>query len=188
MQKFYTFFLLALFSFLLLPIEPAHAEWMLRVRMTMNNYSSSTPDSAPLKIENSTPPEVALDAYIAKDLSLELSGSGMRESTNHGRVWVTPLTLTALYHFLPNQPLQFYAGAGMNYTAFFLPSDSSIKYKNEYGPVFQVGADLKITNNFLLNVDAKKMFIRPEVSIGGGPYVQNKLDPWIFGAGIGFKL
>jgi len=169
--------------------QNASAEWMIRARYSDAEYNkdnSSSPSN--LRFQNTSAPEVAVNYYPSKDLSFELGLSASRSNTDIGRVWVIPANFTALYHFFSDQPLQVYAGGGVNYTFFSTPSGRDVDYKKDLSPVLQAGSDLQLTKNLLINIDVKKIFLRPKVSYNNAPYETNTMDPWVFGAGLGFKL
>jgi outer membrane protein len=49
-----------------------------------------------------------------------------------------------------------------------------------------VGIDIPLGENLVINVDAKKIWMKTEFS--GVPNGEVELDPWVYGAGIGFKF
>lgn len=109
-----------------------------------------------------------------------------------GDVWVLPPTLTAQYHFNNSTSFVPYLGAGINYT-FFYNADpgaaASIKYDNGFGYALQAGADYKLDEHWMLNVDVKKLFLNTDASVNGGAVTADvDLDPWILGMGVGYRF
>ncbi len=113
-----------------------------------------------------------------------------------------PPTLTLQYHIAPtNASVRPYLGFGVNYTHFSavdldagpalgvgsLPLD--IK-RNSWGTAIQLGADFPINDKLSINVDFKKIDISTKVSVKAtGAYLGTvKVNPVLFGAGVGYKF
>jgi outer membrane protein len=106
-----------------------------------------------------------------------------------------PPTLTAQYHFAPTNPIvRPYVGFGVNYTHFSAVNLNNVvplDIKNHsWGTAFQIGADFPLTGNWSLNVDFKKIDIRTDVSLAstGQKLGMVKIDPVLFGLGIGYRF
>lgn len=121
--------------------------------------------------------------------------------------WVLPPTVTLQYHFLPDNNIRPYVGFGVNYTTFFAEKSSnaleqsiggpvSVNVQDSWGWAAQVGMDIQIRDNWFFNVDLKYIDIATtaKLDINGGPLVGNRLkvdvdiDPWVIGAGIGYRF
>ena len=114
-----------------------------------------------------------------------------------GSVRLLPPTLTAQWHFLPQQAVNPYVGAGINYTFFYgvkgstLPIIASTHYSDNFGAALQAGADVRLGGNWYFNVDVKKLFLETDVTLGtavGQVKAKVDLDPWLVGAGIGYRF
>ncbi len=112
-----------------------------------------------------------------------------------GNVWLLPPTLTMQYHFMPEQTIQPYIGAGVNYTIFYNEDDAgtgavtSIDYDNAFGVAAQAGFDVKMDDHWYFNVDLKKVWLNTDVTINGGAVTADvDLDPWVFGLGLGYRF
>ncbi|MBV8634828.1 MAG: OmpW family protein [Burkholderiaceae bacterium] len=114
-----------------------------------------------------------------------------------GSVRLLPPTLTAQWHFLPEAKFNPYVGAGINYTFFYgvkgstVPIIYSTHYSDNVGGALQAGFDYRLSGNWFLNVDAKKLFLHTDVTLGtkvGQVKASVDLDPWIVGAGVGYKF
>jgi len=188
------------FASLIIATE-AKADWIIRERFT--NYDFNEKDNYPTNQEQpnfSSGTTVELDAtyFFDKPFAIELSGTALKQDadsdingTKMGDVWIVPANLVAQYHFFADQPFKVYVGLGMNYTWFTKSSSTngySIHYENTLGPVAQIGGDFQITKNWLINVDLKKIYMRPKFSVDGGPNLQDRIDPWVFGAGVGYRF
>ncbi len=113
-----------------------------------------------------------------------------------------PPTVTLQYHLAPTNPtVRPYIGFGVNYTHFSgvsldagpaLGSPSAVPLKiknNSWGTAVQLGADFPITDKLSFNVDFKKIDIGTKVSLADGTYLGTvKVNPVLFGAGIGYKF
>lgn len=199
-KKFFLHLLSSVAAFLVLA-DAANAEWLIRERIINIDYQNPSADASNpsvVDVDHSAVPELDVSYFLDKPFSLELSGTASRQGTTSaltsaglGDVWVVPATLTAQYHFFADQPLQFYIGAGVNYTWFFTSGSANghnVTYDNSVGPVGQIGADLQLTKSWLINLDVKKIYMRPEISIDGSNKQEDKLDPWIVGAGVGYRF
>jgi len=178
--------------------------WLVRIRAlgiipeTGGSSTSLTP-SGSLKIDNTVVPELDISYFFTQNISTELvlatSKHTVKSTTgnnNLGSVWVLPPTLTAQYHFLTDQKFQPYLGAGVNYTHFYntdAGAFSEIHYKDTFGPALQAGADYKLDNHWLLNIDVKQVWIQPDVSVNSGAVTAKAhINPLLIGAGVGYRF
>lgn len=154
---------------------------------------------------NTVVPEVDFTYFLTDTLALELIAAVTKHTASDpnssagnvplGSTWLLPPTLTAQYHFLPNEKLSPYLGVGVNYTTMFdvkKPSTgpvTSIDYGDSFGPALQAGVDYALDDRWSLNLDVKKVWIKSDVSINNGAIrAAVHLDPWIIGTGIGYRF
>lgn len=149
-------------------------------------------------IDNQTVPEFDFTYFFTPNISAELiaavtqhnvtSSSGIKA----GDVWLLPPTLTLQYHFTDIPDVIPYVGAGINYTHFFNEDGGTLAravYDDSIGPVFQVGADVPISNHWYFNLDVKKVYISTDVRFSpSGVTADVDIDPWIFGLGVGYRF
>lgn len=190
---------------------PAHAEFagksagdfMVRARAigVMPDEDASTTIGGNVSISNDVVPEVDFTYFITDSIALELIAATTTHDVSHsfgidlGEVSLLPPTLTLQYHFMPKERLSPYVGAGLNYT-FFYNEDAaagspvtSIDYDNAVGYALQAGVDYALTDNWYANIDVKKIFLSTDVSMNGGAITADvDIDPWIVGAGIGYRF
>lgn len=151
-----------------------------------------------LDVSNEFVPEVDFSYFVTDNIALELIAATTRHDvslpgTPLGKVSLLPPTLTVQYHFLPKSQFSPYVGAGLNYT-FFYDEDApggaitSVDYKNHVGYALQAGVDYALTGNWSVNLDVKKIFLKTDVSVNGGPDTGVDLDPWIIGVGVGYRF
>jgi len=112
-----------------------------------------------------------------------------------GHVWVLPPTLTMQFHPLPASRLSPYIGAGLNLTFFYgYGGDRSapvnrVRIDTTPGFALNAGLDYEITPHWLANLDVKKIFLRPDVSVNSG-MIRGRadLDPWVIGASVRYRF
>jgi outer membrane protein len=175
--------------------------WQLRLRAIDVNPSESSKGTIAGKatVDAAVMPELDISYFFTDQFSLELILATSKHSVgwlpgglNLGDVWVLPPTLTAQYHFLSDQKLSPYLGAGINYTIFYNGDPgtfNSVEYKNGFGYALQAGADYKLDDHWMLNADVKKIFLNTDVSVNNGAVRADvDLDPWVFGLGVGYRF
>jgi len=186
--------------------------WLIRVRalgVVPNDGSKVYAAGARIAgsktdISNTVVPELDISYFFTPNLAAELilattphsaKGDGTLAGLGTlGRVWVLPPTLTFQYHFTNFGAFKPYVGAGVNYTFFYGESDRQLtrfKVSNAPGAALQVGFDYMLDQHWGLNVDVKKLFIRPDAKgfLGAAPIkAKLELDPWLFGAGVTYKF
>lgn len=185
---------------------PARAEfnshdWQVRLRAidVSPDEESTTSNGGTITADSSIVPELDISYFFNDDFSLELilatSKHDMGEvgpNIDLGHVWVLPPTLTAQYHFNNSTNFVPYLGAGINYTVFYNVDSgavASVEYKNDIGYAFQAGADYKLDDHWMLNIDVKKILINTEASVNNGAVRADvDLDPWVIGAGLGYRF
>jgi outer membrane protein len=167
--------------------------------------------SGSVKVDNAAMPEVdftymATD-HIGAELILATTKHDIRGTgavTGLGKVadtWALPPTLTLQYHFAPKRHVRPYVGAGVNYTIFYSgeASDSlnaalggtKVKLDDSFGYALQAGVDVDITKKVFLNLDVKFIDVDTTARLTTGAAVNKvavSLDPFVFGAGVGFRF
>lgn len=171
--------------------------WMVRVRAV--NLESANKDSTGLglSINNKVIPEVDFSYFYNKNLAVELvltvpQQHDLSSSALGGKIGTVthlPPTLLAQYHF-DAAGFKPYVGAGVNYTRFTsadLPPGVDIK-RDSWGGALQVGVDIPLSGNMVLNLDVKKVYIATDVSIAGVKQGTLTVDPVLVGLGIGWRF
>lgn len=108
-----------------------------------------------------------------------------------------PSVYAQYYFFEPTAKVKPYVGAGLNYTRFYhaksvnpAVTDLSVK-KHSFGPVANVGVDVKLTDNIYFNAAAWYTRIKTTAKFkaaGADHEVKVKLDPVVLFAGFGVKF
>lgn len=179
------------------------SNWMVRARAV---HIDPANESAPvggtgaadrIHVSNKTIPEVDISYFFTPNLAAELiltypqKHNVTLDGARIGSFRHLPPTLSAQYHFAPQAAFSPYVGAGVNYTRI-----SRVKLLNgagdlesgSWGLALQAGLDIKLDQRWSLNVDVKKVDIRSDVMVGGAKASHVKVDPVLFGVGVGYRF
>jgi len=187
--------------------------WMVRVRaIGVLPVSSATVFAAgapvaggSLKVTNSVVPEVDISYFFTKNIAVEaiccftphkINGAGTLAGLGKvGSVWVFPPTVLLQYHFTNFGAFKPYVGVGVNWTHYFrndaAAGFSNLKIDDSFGVAAQVGFDYMLTRNWGVNVDVKRVMMRPDATVllGATPVsAKVRIDPWIVGAGVTYRF
>ena len=160
------------------------------------NTAAGIPADA-ITVSTKTIPEVDFTYFFTKNFAAELILTYPQEhdvflaGDKIGTFKHLPPTLTAQWHFLPDGPVDPYIGAGVNLTLISgvdlaggtLDLDSS-----SVGLAGQLGLDIKVAPKWVLNLDAKYVQISSDVKAGGAKISAVQVDPWLLGAGVGYRF
>ncbi len=190
------------------PSMQAQSPWQIRLRalgvIPRDSGRVDGIDGSGLSFSNSVVPELDVSYFFNDNIAAELI-LGTTKSTVHGegtisslgdigKTWMLPPTLTLQYHVTSLGAFRPYIGAGINYTMFYNQSGKSaqsLDVKNTFGVAFQTGFDYMLDQHWGLNVDVKKLILRPDFDANvGGSHVSGKanLDPLMIGTGITYRF
>lgn len=182
--------------------QATEGPWMVRARAVHLNSSNGDSTGLGLGINNKWMPEVDITYFFNKNVAVELILTVPQKQTISsngtaiGSLKHLPPTLTAQYHFTDLGGFKPYVGAGLNYTRFssvhFNPAivtalNPSVD-KNSFGWALQAGVDIPLSKNLYLNVDVKKVQIKTDVSSFGAKVGEFKVNPVLFGVGLGWRF
>ena len=186
----------------LLPTAASAADdagnYFVRVRaLYLQSSNTNQNDAVPLdlSINDKLLPEVDLGYFFTPNIATELVLTYPQKQTiSSGGVAIgslkhLPPTLTVQYHFT-GMSVRPYVGAGMNYTHFSdvqLPAGVSIK-SNSFGLAAQAGLDIPLGGGWMLNADLKYVQIKTDVSASGVKVDTFKVNPWLYGIGVGYRF
>ncbi len=170
--------------------------WLVRARVLHLDPANKDSTGLDLNINSKVFPEVDISYFFTPNIAAELILTYPQKqtvragSTEIGSLKHLPPTLSLQYHFTGLQGFRPYLGAGLNYTNFSsvnLPAGVTID-KNSFGLAVGAGVDVPLGGGWLFNVDVKKVQIRTDVSAGGSTLGTLKVDPTLFGIGIGRRF
>jgi outer membrane protein len=170
--------------------------WQVRVRSV--HLDSVNKDTTPLglSINNKSFGELDFTYFLDKNLAMELVLTTPQKQTvfsqgsGIGSFKHLPPTLLLQYHFTDLEGLKPYLGAGINYTRFSgesLPSGVSFD-SHSWGTAFQAGVDIPLDRNWSINLDVKKVYIRTDVYAAGSSVGRLRVDPLLYGVGLGYRF
>jgi outer membrane protein len=188
------------------PVE-AWSPWMIRGRvLAVMPDASATIDQIPgasVSIDNSVVPELDITYFFTPNFAAELilgvtphkiHGTGTITGIDIGKAWLLPPTVTFQYHFTNFGAFKPYVGIGPNYTVFFNQEAAggvvtNLDIQNTFGYALQAGFDIMVDRHWGINVDVKKLYLRPDVSLNNGALTGNvKIDPLLVGAGVTYRF
>jgi outer membrane protein len=173
--------------------------WLVRLRavhLDSANGGSTSPDLG-LSMNNKTIPEVDITYFFSPNLAAELvltvpqRQTVYSNGTDIGTFKHLPPSLLMQYHFTNVQGFKPYVGAGVNYTRITnvnLASGTAGLEKSSVGGVLQAGLDIPIDKKLSFNIDVKKVYLRSDVFLAGANVGDFKIDPVLFGVGVGYRF
>ena len=128
---------------------------------------------------------VELLAALPFKHDIDAVGGGNIGETKH-----LPPTLSVQYHFMPDQPVRPYIGAGLNYTIFFEEDldGADLSLDNSLGWAAQIGVDIDLTESMFLNADVRYIDIETDAKVNSTSIGTVEIDPWVYGIHLGFRF
>ncbi len=181
----------------------AGTEWLIRGRVIGmipdENDGRVGGASVNLRVDDAVMPELDFSYFFNDNFAVELilattphdvSLAGTGKLT---RIWVLPPTLTLQYHH-PMGAFKPYVGAGVNYTAVLSSNATAAiggidTWDDSIGFALQAGIDYAIDDRWSVNFDVKKIWLNMDAKVTAGKVPASvDLDPWVVGAGIGYRF
>lgn len=195
--------------------------WMVRVRgvgVLPNESADIGIIGGDADISSTFIPELDFTYFFTKNIAAELIlgtskhdvkttgsdisaiGGPTSADVDLGSVRLLPPTLTVQYHFYTFDGMfKPYVGAGINYTIFYdvKPGNTvhDVDYDNSVGFALQLGFDIKISDKFYINADAKQLFLNTDVTVDGSNLAPGlsipadvDINPLLLGVGIGYTF
>jgi len=182
---------------LALPATASAQNWMARVRAIDIAPNASSSISG-LDVKDQWAPELDFSYFFTKNVALELILATARHEVtlngqSLGKLSVLPPTLTLQYHFTEFGTVKPYVGAGLNVTWFY---NDGLKLGNtdlgvdnsSVGGALQAGLDYEFQKNWFVNLDYKYIWMSTDVTAGGTTLTKLKIDPSVWGIGIGYRF
>ncbi|SCV01674.1 Porin, OmpW family [Cupriavidus necator] len=183
--------------------DDAQGNWMVRLRGTyLDMANSSDPvggvgPSDRITVNNKWIPEFDVTYFFTPNIAAELvltvpqKQNVYLDGNKVGTFKHLPPTLLVQYHFIPNGTFRPYIGAGLNFTRIWGAdiANNSLQLDSwSVGPALQIGMDYKLTKNWFLNADIKKIWLSSDVKAGDVRVSKVNLDPWLFSMGVGYRF
>lgn len=181
----------------------AETPWLVRARAVhIDPADKSDPvagvgASDRIGVSSKTIPEVDISYFFTPNIAAELvltypqKHDVYLDGKSIGTFRHLPPSLLAQYHFMPGAQIDPYVGAGVNWTTFsknkLLGGAGSLEH-DSVGLAVQVGVDVKLTGNWSLNFDVKKIRLRSDVLTGGAKASAVRVDPVLLGVGVGYRF
>jgi outer membrane protein len=173
--------------------------FMVRARAVSLNSANGDTTGLGLSIDNKWIPEVDISYFFSKNLAVELILTVPQKQTltssalgkEIGTLEHLPPTLLLQYHFDSNGGAKPYVGLGVNYTKFTAVNilNGAVGLNSDsWGGALQLGVDVPLSGNMYLNFDVKKVFIKSDVYVGTANAGTFKVDPVLFGIGLGWRF
>lgn len=177
--------------------------WLVRARAVHLESANKDSTGFGLSINNKWLPEADFSYFFSPNIAAELVLTVPQKQTLHSSVVGAdigsfkhlPPTLTAQYHFTGLGAFRPYLGAGVNYTRLsaveFSPAVAALGLslkRDSWGLALQAGVDFPIGGGWMLNADIKKVQIGTTVYSKGADVGSFKVDPLLFGLGIGKRF
>ncbi len=177
--------------------------WLVRARAVHLESANKDSTGFGLSINNKWLPEADFSYFFSPNIAAELVLTVPQKQTLHSSVVGAdigsfkhlPPTLTAQYHFTGLGAFRPYLGAGVNYTRLsaveFSPAVAALGLslkRDSWGLALQAGVDFPIGGGWMLNADIKKVQIGTTVFSKGADVGSFKVDPLLFGLGIGKRF
>jgi len=120
---------------------------------------------------------------------ISLVGGSEAASTEH-----LPPTVSLQYHFMADSTFQPYVGLGVNYTMFFSEdtygplAGADLSLDDSWGLAYELGADFMLNEKWFLNASFRYIDIETDASVNGDFLGTVEIDPWVYGAHLGFRF
>ena len=182
---------------LALPATASAQNWLVRARAIdiAPNVSSSV---GGLDVDDAWTGELDFSYFFTKNVAVELIlATAKHEVTLNGqslgKVGVLPPTITLQYHFTDLGAFKPYVGGGLNITYFY---DNGLRLGNtplqinstSTNGALQAGFDYEFKKNWYFNFDYKYIWLSTPVSANGVKITDLKIDPSVWGIGLGYRF
>ncbi|MDT8320362.1 MAG: OmpW family outer membrane protein [Xanthomonadales bacterium] len=178
-------------------MEPG--DWLIRFGLSNADPKSNNHDV--VEVDSAVSATFNVDYMMTANWSVEVLAAYPFEHDIHliggpkvGETKHLPPTVSLNYHFLADAAFQPYVGLGVNYTNFFSEKTmgalegTSLDLDDSWGFAAQVGADIMLGEAWFLNVNARYIDIETDATLDGAPLGTVEIDPWVYGAHLGFRF
>ncbi len=188
-------------SSLLLASGLAIADTSWIVRAGFSTVAPKSNNNPIVSVDNSSSFSFTIEKMLGPKLGLEVLAAYPFEhdirlvgGARVGSAQQLPPTVSLNWHFLPDSTFSPYVGAGVNYTIFWDESTSGalagskLDLSNSFGLTAQVGFDINLSNNWLLNASARYISISTEAKLDGASIGDVDIDPLVYSFSVGKRF
>ncbi|SEV93738.1 OmpW family outer membrane protein [Luteibacter sp. 329MFSha] len=132
----------------------------------------------------------SVEALAALPFRHDVSLAGSRAV----RVKQLPPVVGVKYRFLPHAAVTPFVGAGVNYTHFFDArgrgplQGANVDLGDSWGLAWHAGVDIVLAPRWIATVDVRYIDIDSRVKAGGARVGTAHIDPWVYGASVGYRF
>ena len=174
-------------------------EWTFHTRVQISGQSHES-DPTGYKVYSGIALGAALTRHFGHSFGLELAtrtesrevdqAAGAGPDIRLGSLELIPITAIVQWRPATAGRLHPYAGAGASITVGWEESGAldNLDVSPAVGPALQLGADWKLSEELVLNLDTKWNGLTTDLSSGGNRITRLKIDPLTLGLGIGFRF
>nr|WP_279633787.1 OmpW family outer membrane protein [Cupriavidus gilardii] len=177
--------------------------WMVRLRGTYLDVAQKSDPvggvgpSDRIGVNNKWIPELDVTYFFTPHIAAELvltipqKHDVYLDGNKIGTFKHLPPTLLLQYHLRPHATFRPYVGAGLNFTRIWgadIAGNTLSLDRWSIAPALQIGMDYRLTRNWYLNADIKKVWLSSDVKAAGAKVSEVKLDPWLFSVGVGYRF
>jgi len=168
--------------------------WLVRARgIVIAPNASSKPSGLDVQADATAEIDISrtLNSFLSLELVLATASQEVKAgSASLGTVQHLPPTLVLQIHPVAEGGFDPYFGAGGNVTFFYGKSGAleALDLKTSVGYAFNAGFDVPVGGRGVFNVDGKYINIKTDVKSGGTLAYKLKINPFVIGAGFGYRF
>jgi len=174
-------------------------DWLVRVGASYVNPASDNHDV--VSVESATSATINFSYMMTDVWAVEVLAAypfkhdlELLDGTKIGSTKQLPPTVSLQYHFRPTEQFQPYLGFGINYTNFFSEKTTGplvgtdLNLGDSWGLAGQIGFDVLFNDNWFFNFDVRYIDIDTKAKLDGLSLGKVEIDPWVYGAHVGFRF
>lgn len=176
-------------------------DWVARVGLGNVNPKSDNGTLAGtlnLEIDSDLKPTLALSYFLTDHVAAQVLAAWPFDhdfdlnGAKSGSLRHLPPTVTFQYHFNPTGPVNFYIGAGVNYTFVYdekiaIPG-SKLELDNSFGLAAEAGLEYFINDNWSLGAQLWWVDIDSDAKLDGADIGTANVDPIVVGIDLAYKF
>lgn len=182
---------------------PVHAkeqgDWL--IRLGASHVAPKSHNSDLVSVDDKTGLTFNFSYFMTRNLAVEVLGSlplkhdiNLHDGTKVASTKYLPPVVSLQYHFLPDAGIQPYLGVGLNYTMFMSEkttgplAGADLDLDASWGLAGEVGVDIPLNESWLINLVIRYVDIDTKAKLDGASLGTVEVDPWVYGAHVGFRF